>query len=83
MVVTDPGIDTIALLQARTLGYFTHERHPETGLVNDSTRPESPASIAASGFAFACYAVAAEHGIIPRAEAAAQVAHALRFLWDA
>jgi hypothetical protein len=81
--VADPGIDTIALLQARTLGYFTRERHPETGLVNDSTRPESPACIGASGFAFACYAVAADHGIVPRAEAAAQVAHALQFLWDA
>ena len=81
--MADPGIDTIALLQARTLGYFMRERHPETGLVNDSTRPESPACIGASGFAFACYAVAADHGIVPRAEAAAQVAHALQFLWDA
>jgi hypothetical protein len=81
--MADPGIDTIALLQSRTLHYFTRERHAETGLVNDSTRPESPASIAASGFAFACYAVAADHDIIPRAEAAAKVAHALQFLWDA
>ena len=81
--MADPGIDTIALLQARTLGYFTRQRHPETGLVYDSTRPESPASIAASGLAFACYAVAADHGIMPRAEAAAVVAHALGFLWHA
>src|SRR5258705_14018032 len=81
--MADPGIGTIAVLQARTLGYFKRQRHPETGLVDDSTRPESPASIAASGFAFACYAVAADRGIIPRAEAAAEGAHALRFLWDA
>jgi hypothetical protein len=81
--MADPGIDTIALLQERTFGYFTREINPDTGLVNDSTRPESPASIAGSGFAFACYAVAADHGIIPRAEAAARVAHGLRVLWDA
>ena len=82
MAMADPGIDTIALLQERTFGYFTRELNPETGLVNDSTRPESPASIAGSGFAFACYAVAADHGIISRAEAAARVALGLRVLWD-
>src|SRR5688500_8653475 len=81
--MADPGIDSIAVLQERTFGYFTRERNAETGLVNDSTRPESPASIAASGFACACYAVAADHGIMSRAEAAAKVAHALRFLWGA
>ena len=81
--MADPGIDTIAVLQQRTFGYFTRELHADTGLVNDSTRPESPASIAGSGFACACYAVAADHGIITRAEAAARVAHALRFLWEA
>jgi hypothetical protein len=81
--MADPGIDAIAVLQERTVGYFTREVNPETGLVNDSTRPESPASIAASGFACACYAVCADHGIVPRAEAAARVAHALRFLWEA
>jgi hypothetical protein len=80
--MADPGIDTIAVLQERTFGYFTRELNPETGLVNDSTRPESPASIAGCGFAFACYAVAADHGIIARDEAAARVAHGLRFLWD-
>ena len=81
--MADPGIDAIAVLQERTFAYFTRERNAETGLVNDSTRPESPVSIAASGFACACYAVAADHGIMPRAEAAAKVAYALRFLWGA
>jgi hypothetical protein len=81
--MADPGIDTIAVLQERTFGYFLREVHPGTGLVYDSTRPESPASIAASGLACACYAVAADHGILPRADAAAQVAKALRFLLDA
>ena len=80
--MADPGIDSIAALQERTFGYFTRETNPETGLVNDSTRPESPASIAASGFSFACHAVAADRGIVPRAQAAAQVARALRFLWQ-
>jgi len=30
--VADAGIDGTALLQTRTFGYFTRERHPETGL---------------------------------------------------
>jgi hypothetical protein len=81
--MADPGIDSIAVLQERTFGYFTREVDADTGLVSDSTRPESPASIAASGFACACYAVAAHHGILPRVQAAAYVAHALRFLWEA
>lgn len=77
-----PVIDRVAMLQERAFAYFTREVHPATGLVNDSTQPESPASIAASGFAFACHAVAAERGFIPRAEAAARVARGLRFLWE-
>ena len=81
--MADPGIDAIAVLQERTFGYFTRERNAATGLVNDSTRPESPASIAASGFACACYAVAADHGFMSRDEAAASVVQALRFLWEA
>ncbi len=81
--MADPGIDSIAVLQERTFGYFAREMNPVTGLIMDSTRPESPASIAGSGFAFAGYAVAADHGIMPRAEAAGRVAHALRFLWEA
>src|SRR5687768_5158210 len=81
--MADPGIDSIAVLQERTLGYFLREVNAETGLVSDSTRPESPASIAASGLALACYVVAADHGIVPRVQAAAMVARALRFLWEA
>ncbi|HEV8599011.1 MAG TPA: glucoamylase family protein [Gemmatimonadales bacterium] len=81
--MADPGIDAIAVLQERTVGYFTREVDSETGLVKDSTRPESPASIAATGLACACYAVCAERGILPRAEAAGRVGRTLRFLWEA
>ena len=81
--MTDSRIDSISVLQERAIGYFVRELDPATGLVHDNTRPESPASIAGSGFAFASCAVAAHRGIIGRAEAAARVAHALRFLWDA
>ncbi|HJR34909.1 MAG TPA: glucoamylase family protein [Gemmatimonadales bacterium] len=80
--MADPGIDTIAVLQEHTVGYFTREANPDTGLVNDSTRPESPASIAACGFACAGYAVCATHGMVPRDECAARVARLLRFLWE-
>jgi hypothetical protein len=81
--MADPGIDAIAVLQERTFGYFAREVNAETGLVDDSTRPESPASIAASGFGCICCAVAADHGVLSRTDAAARVAHTLRFLWQA
>jgi hypothetical protein len=81
--MADPGIDSIALLQRRTVGYFIREAHPDTGLVHDSTRPESPTSIAACGFACACYAVCAAQGMVPRGESAARVARLLTVLWEA
>src|SRR5437016_2208817 len=80
--MADPGIDSIAVLQERTFSYFVREADTDTGLVLDSTMPDSPATIAGSGFACACYAVAAERGIISRSDAAVRVAHALRFLWS-
>src|SRR6185437_13607403 len=81
--MADPGIDSIAVLQERTFGYFTREVNADTGLVSDSTRPESPASIAASGFACACYAVAAHHGILPGGQGGADGGDGLRVLWEA
>ncbi len=78
-------IDDAALdeLERRAFSYFLHEVNALTGLVRDNTRPASPASIAGSGFALACYAVGAERGYISRAEAAPRARTALQFLWDA
>jgi hypothetical protein len=74
---------TLDQLERRAFSYFLHEVDAHTGLVRDNTRPTSPASIAGSGFAFACYVVGAERGYISRANAAERVRTALQFLWDA
>ncbi|MEP0548891.1 MAG: glucoamylase family protein [Rhodothermales bacterium] len=70
-------------LQRQTFLYFLEEADPETGLVQDTTRPESVASIAATGLGLACYPVAAERGFIARADAVARTLRTLRFLWHA
>src|SRR5215467_12129235 len=69
-------------LQKDTFGYFLHETDPSTGLVRDSTHTGSPASIAAIGLALGCYVVAAERGLMERAEAAARTLTTLRFFWN-
>jgi len=51
-------------------------------LVPDSTRPGSPSSIAAVGFALAAYAAGAERGLLTRGEAIARVLATLRFFWE-
>ena len=60
--------------------YFDRESHPLTGLVKDSTSIASNASIAGSGMALGCYAIAAERGYLTRDEAARRTLLALRFL---
>jgi hypothetical protein len=78
--IDDPALDD---LERRAFSYFLHEVNGQTGLVRDNTRPTAPASIAGSGFAFACFVVGAERGYISRADAARRVRTALQFLWDA
>ncbi|MBL9202174.1 MAG: hypothetical protein JNL39_16810 [Opitutaceae bacterium] len=65
--------------------FFEEQTHPVTGLVRDRARAdgsasEGMASIAASGFAFAGWAIAAERGWVPRDAALARVRLMLRFL---
>jgi hypothetical protein len=66
-------------LQRDTFRYFLSATNPANGLVADSSRRGSPASIAAVGLALAVYAVGAERGFITRADAAARVLTTLRF----
>jgi hypothetical protein len=82
-VTHEPLDNSLDELERQAFTYFLHEVDPQTGLVRDNTRPGSPASIAGSGFALACYAVGAERGYLTRDEAAERVHRALRFLWDA
>lgn len=66
-------------LQAAAFGYFTEYSNPANGLVADSSKPGSYASIAATGFALSCYPVAAERGWLGRKQAAATTLKTLKF----
>lgn len=69
----------ISSLQRGAFAYFEHETNPETGLTADSSRGGSPASIAATGMALACYPVSVERGCLKRASAIRKTLAALRF----
>jgi len=50
--------------------------------VKDKTSADSPASIAATGFALAAYPVGIERGFISRAAAMERTLATLRFFWN-
>ena len=58
-------------LQRSAFEYLLAYANPANGLVADTSRPGSPASIAVVGFALSCYPVAVEAGWVTRADAAA------------
>jgi xylan 1,4-beta-xylosidase len=66
-------------LQAAAFGYFTRHVNGKNGLVADSSKRGSAASIAATGFALSCYPVAAERGWLTREDAAAITLRTLKF----
>lgn len=69
-------------LQRDSFAFFSKEcARLRDGLFPDTSAPESPASIAAMGFAMGCYPVAAERGFLSRKAAAAAVLNTLRFLF--
>jgi hypothetical protein len=70
-------------LEHRTFRWFWDLADPVTGLVPDRAPTESFSSVAAVGFGLTAYAIGAERGWVPRAEAAARGARTLRFLLDA
>jgi hypothetical protein len=74
-------------IQRTAFLYFLEQTHPVTGLVRDRARAdgspsEGKASIAASGFAFAAWAVAVERGWTDRETALERIRLMLRFLVD-
>jgi hypothetical protein len=68
-------------LQRAAFGYFLQKINLTNGLIADTTRTGSPASIAVVGFALSSYPVAAERGWITRQDAAARTLRTLRFFW--
>ena len=59
--------------------YFEKHVNPENGLIADSSRAHSPASIAATGMALSLYPVAAQRGWWRRSHAADMTLKTLRF----
>ena len=69
-------------LQRAAFGYFLHTFNAENGLIADTTRDESPCSIAVVGFALSVYPIAVERGWMTRTDAVARSLAALRFFRD-
>ncbi len=66
-------------LQRAAFDYFVTQADPETGLVADTSRPDSHTSIAVVGFALSAYPVGVERGWMPRQQAVQRSLAALRF----
>ncbi len=69
-------------LQRAAFDYFVSAVNPVNGLIADTSRANSPSSIAAVGFALSAYPVAVEHGWMARSEAVARSVAVLRFFRD-
>jgi hypothetical protein len=69
-------------LERAAFGYFLEAVNPTTGLVADTSRENSPSSIAVIGFALSVYAVAVERGWMGRADAVKRCLSVLRFFRD-
>ena len=69
-------------MQRAAFGYFLQAVNPRNGLVADTSRDNSPVSIAVVGFALSSYPVAVERGWMERADAVQRSLAALRFFRD-
>ena len=69
-------------LQRAAFGYFLQTLNPANGLIADTSRENSPCSIAVVGFALSVYPVAVERGWMARADAVERSLAALRFFHD-
>ena len=69
-------------LQRAAFGYFLEAVNPSNGLVADTSRANSPSSIAVVGFALSVYPVAVERGWMVRGDAVKRSVSVLRFFRD-
>ena len=84
-MLESPALTDEALLdsiQHAAFDYFLDMTNPANGLVADTSRKDSPCSIAVVGFALSSYPVAVERGWTDRATAVRQSLAALRFFRD-
>ena len=75
--------DLLTAVHRAAFDYFARTTNWANGLVVDSTKPDSPASIAAVGFGLSALPVAVSHGWVPRAAARGIALAAVRFFRDA
>ncbi|MEO5689749.1 MAG: glucoamylase family protein [Burkholderiaceae bacterium] len=83
---TEADIDVATLIdqaQRHAFGYFEATTDAVSGLVLDSTQPDSPCSIAGVGMALTAYPIAVERGWMTRAQGVSITLKTLRFLADA
>ncbi len=71
--------DLLDRLEHGAFRYFVDAVNPANGLVADTSRKDSPASIAVVGFALSSYPVAVERGWLTREDAATRTLTTLRF----
>src|ERR1700684_1583089 len=74
--------ELIAHLQRAAFDYFLKYVNQDNGLVADTSRPDSPASIAVVGFALSCYPIAVERAWMTRQQAIERTLATLRFFRD-
>jgi hypothetical protein len=79
MFMTSQQEDLLDTLQRDGFKYFIEEANPRNGLIADSTWDNGVCSIAAVGFALACYPVGVEHGWMSRQAAVERTLVTLRF----
>ena len=73
---------TLDQLQRAAFSYFLLAVNPANGLIADTTRDNSPASIGVVGFALSAYPIAVERGWMTRADAVERSLATLRFFRD-
>ncbi|HLD56455.1 MAG TPA: hypothetical protein VJA00_02430, partial [Candidatus Omnitrophota bacterium] len=68
-VLTEEDRTLLKKIQEDSFRFFTVHTNPETGLTYDSSQSGSPASMAATGFAVASFAIGSAHGWLSYREA--------------
>jgi hypothetical protein len=87
VIAAGPRVETdeslLERFQRGAFDYFAQTFNLANGLNADTTRPDSPSSIAVVGFALSAYPVGVERGWMSRTRAAARALTTLRFFWNA
>ena len=76
------NVQTLDQLQRAAFGYFLRTVNPTNGLIADTSRENSPCSIAVVGFALSAYPVAVERRWMARSDAVERTLAVLRFFRD-